>query len=369
MSSSVTIDHEKERDVRIGIRGTSTDSETVTGNEAEPESASYMLKYISLFALVAQNAMVILVMRFVRTRGGDMFMSTSAVVMSELLKLVSCLLIIFYQLGSVRRFLHHLHENIILQPGDCLKISVPSLVYTLQNNLLYIALSNLDAATFQVSYQLKILTTAIFSVIMLSKALSKVQWMSLVILFVGVSIVQLNPENSQKANSVGQQNRLLGFTAVFISCLMSGFAGVYFEKILKGTKQSLWLRNIQLSVLGFIMGMITMEIKEGDRLRVNGFFYGYDLWVWLVIILQSIGGLLVAIVVKYADNILKGFAASMAIVVSCIVSVFFFDFSLSFQFSFGASLVMLSTYLYGKYVPQASSVKHEDFVNGKVRPV
>jgi UDP-sugar transporter A1/2/3 len=76
-----------------------------------------MLKYLSLILLTAQNAMVILVMRYVRTRGGEMFMATSAVVMSEVLKFTSSLLIIFYQQGSVRRWLHHLHENIILQPG------------------------------------------------------------------------------------------------------------------------------------------------------------------------------------------------------------------------------------------------------------
>ncbi|KAL4226881.1 hypothetical protein ACF0H5_014859 [Mactra antiquata] len=359
MSNSVTIEHEKERDNLNMVRGTSSD---VSGTP-------YMLKYLSLIALTAQNAMVILVMRYVRTRGGEMFMATSAVVMSEILKFTSCLLIIFYQQGSVRRWLNHLHENIILQPGDCLKISVPSLVYTLQNNLLYIALSNLDAATFQVTYQLKILTTAIFSVIMLRKSLSSTQWIALVILFLGVSIVQLQPENAGQGQSEREQHPLLGLFAVLISCLMSGFAGVYFEKILKGTKQSVWLRNIQLGVLGTIIGLVTMEIKEGDKLREVGFFHGYDSWVWFGIILQSIGGLLVAVVVKYADNILKGFAASLAIVVSCLVSVFFFDFKMSFQFTIGASFVMLSIFLYGKYVPPPSTVKKTDIQNGKIRAI
>lgn len=55
------------------------------------------------------------------------------------------------QEGSVSRWLQHLNENIIQQPWDCLKISVPSVVYILQNNLLYLAVSNLEAATFQVS--------------------------------------------------------------------------------------------------------------------------------------------------------------------------------------------------------------------------
>ena len=41
-------------------------------------------------------------------------------------------------------------QNILQQPVDFLKISVPAIIYMVQNNLLYVALSNLDAAFFQV---------------------------------------------------------------------------------------------------------------------------------------------------------------------------------------------------------------------------
>ena len=82
----------------------------------------------------------------------------------------------------------------------------------------------------QVTYQLKILSTALFSVFMLSKNLVKLQWVSLVMLFAGVSIVQLQPTNllSNKTDSEKPQvaqNPILGLVAVIFSCLCSGFAG------------------------------------------------------------------------------------------------------------------------------------------------
>lgn len=115
-------------------------------------------------------------------------------------------------------------------------------------------------SVLQVSYQLKILTTALFSVAMLGKKLSPYQWFSLVLLMAGVAAVQVQPAPPPTDVNPGDEvpkrgNALVGMVAVLVSCLMSGFAGVYFEKILKGSVQSVWLRNVQLGFLGTILGM------------------------------------------------------------------------------------------------------------------
>jgi UDP-sugar transporter A1/2/3 len=54
----------------------------------------------------------------------------------------------------------------------------------------------------------------------------------------GVSTVQIQ-NAAKKAPSVStdahsEQSQLLGLVAVIVSCISSGFAGVYFERILKG---------------------------------------------------------------------------------------------------------------------------------------
>jgi UDP-sugar transporter A1/2/3 len=119
---------------------------------------------------------------------------------------------------------------------------------------------------------------------------------------------------------------------------------VYFEKILKGSDVSVWIRNIQLGLFGFL----TMYVSDGPDIKRKGFLFGYTYIVWIAITVQSAGGLIVALVVKYADNILKGFATSAAIIISCIISMVLFDFQLTLLFTFGTSLVIFSIFLYSK---------------------
>ena len=43
-----------------------------------------------------------------------------------------------------------LHETVIANYWDTLKVCIPSAIYVVQNNLLYLAATHLDVATFQV---------------------------------------------------------------------------------------------------------------------------------------------------------------------------------------------------------------------------
>ena len=44
-----------------------------------------------------------------------------------------------------------LHETIWVNKMDTLKVGIPSLIYLVQNNLLYVAAGNLDVATYQIT--------------------------------------------------------------------------------------------------------------------------------------------------------------------------------------------------------------------------
>ena len=81
--------------------------------------------------------------------------------------------------------------DILEKPIDMLKISLPGALFTVQNNLTFVALSFMDAASFQVMSQLKILTTALMSIVMLKTKLDKYKWISLFLLMFGVSIIEV----------------------------------------------------------------------------------------------------------------------------------------------------------------------------------
>ena len=99
--------------------------------------------------------------------------------------------------------------------------------------------------------------------------------------------------------------------------------------------------------------MIGSAWRDGERMRTNeGVFQGCGGGVLLVIALQAIGGLVVAVVLRYTSNVLKCFAISISICNCTVATTLIFEdnHSLSVSAILGVALVIGSTFLYSNAV-------------------
>merc|ERR1719181_1023606 len=114
--------------------------------------------------------------------------------------------------------------------------------------------------------------------------------------------------------------------------------------MLKRAGPSMWVRSTQLCIF---CGAVAFCFAWAEHTHSNEpFWYGFTWWTWAPIICESVGGVLTALVMKHADVVVKSFAIGLAIVVSTLLSFFFFGFTPSSGFACGAPLVIGSLFLY-----------------------
>ena len=393
-------------------------------------------KYTALTLMLLQNASFVLVMRYSRKQqensAAAQYNIGIVVTLQEAFKLVLCVAVLSLEPGG------SLHKGLapMTRPRELLRIAVPAVCFTLQNNILYVALSNLDPLIFQVTYQIKTLLTALFSVALLGKTLTRVQWLSQCLLMAGIVLVQMGDSQakpkvaaataasadsaatpSPPTAAAASRNVLLGLVAVLVAAVSSAFASVYFERLLKevsaprkpppqpvspadrmadspssaspigrgrensrdresgggerggggkddgidddgkpsGAKPtaSLWERNVELSAwtvpINLLLAMASASTGQSGGLLalLSSPLSGFESSTWAIIVVNGIGGLLVAAVIKYADNIWKGFATAGAIVLTGLLAPLLdLGPSPSVLLLGGASLVIGSIMLY-----------------------
>ena len=89
------------------------------------------------------------------------YLNSTAVTLSEFIKFASSILAIYAGANSSGAAVHTVVRALFGSPDQLLRVAVPSLLYTIQNNIIYTSLSHLDAVTFQITYQLKILAALV----------------------------------------------------------------------------------------------------------------------------------------------------------------------------------------------------------------
>ena len=75
----------------------------------------------------------------------------------------------------------------------------------------------------------------------------------------------------QAAVTTASQDQALGLMAVLTACFSSGFAGVYYEKLVKESSQpSLVIRNLQLGLFSLFFALAGMLINDWEAIYHGG---------------------------------------------------------------------------------------------------
>lgn len=332
-------------------------------------SSETTMKALAIVALILQNSGLALTMRLSRTKSSSVaYITSTAVLLSEAVKFILSWCIHIHQQRSSEEDLGpYLGVNggrelglrdMVEDVEGLASVAIPSALYVFQNNLQYIAMSSLPAAVYQVLVQMKLITAALLSKWYLKKDISVIQWISILVLTIGVIIVQSSIHSGVAGIIVPHTNLALGLTAVGLSCVTSGFAGVRLEKTLKNGKGTLWVRNIQISLVSMLFAAAACLFKDFDAIRTYGFFYGYNPLVWLVICIHAIGGILTSLVVKQTSNIAKGFTTGASIILTSLVSALVLkDVKLNWQFLIGTVVVCVSTSVYSTFQPKRKELQ------------
>lgn len=235
------------------------------------------------------------------------------------------------------------------------KMLILAAIYGAMNILSFVALRYIGAGEFTICAQLKILATAGFSVIILGTYVSWTKWRALALLVIGCISVASPVFDSKAAHQADNPLHLqmLGYIAVISEVLLSGFASIYFEKVVKSTTEvvTIWERNFQLGIYSVVLYAGCMAYE--GRPILEG-------WTWLTVIvsiLGATGGLLVAATLKYANSILKSFAASGAIVLATVLGHYFFNGPLDITTIVGGACVAIALANYTFDTAEAKSTE------------
>ena len=228
---------------------------------------------------------------------------------------------------------------------NSLTMLVPAAIYLAMNILGFMALQYIDAATFAVLAQMKVFTTAIFSVIILQRRLHWRKWRALALLTLGVVLISdaAMPKkahtSSNNSHHKAFRDYAIGIAASIGDVVLSGFCSIYFEKVLKSKSEifSVWDRNFQLAFWSILIYTpIMFHDSPGNP------FKGWTPMAGVCAAVGALGGVLVALSIKYADSILKTIATTGAIVFTTILNAFFLDGPWNLTIISGALMVMIA---------------------------
>eukprot|EP00873_Tetraselmis_striata_P012585 jgi/Tetstr1/432849/TSEL_022198.t1 len=297
---------------------------------------------------VALTCSVALITQGSKAGGADYGYNTMTVPFwSELLKLaLSAALLARENAGAER-------PTFVLRGANFGAAAVPALLYLITNNLNFVIIHEIGALSFQILNNFKIVTAAILFQLVMRRQLSGIQWRGVLLLTVGSMISQLK---DCAPGGFAMTGTRLGYALKAVNCTLTSFAGVYCEKFLKHSNDSIHFQNLQLYFWGSAfatLSLLASAARSGAGLEM--LWAGQNAFSVALIINYASVGLATAFVLKYLDNIAKNFAAVAAMFAAAFAAWALFDEALSLHLYIGLTICSMAADLYVRHASLAGA--------------
>tara|TARA_B110000208_G_scaffold28943_1_gene37978 strand:- start:116 stop:1243 length:1128 start_codon:yes stop_codon:yes gene_type:complete len=335
------------------------------------------VKALLIGLLCVQNALYSLLRRYSQGVLHEKWNGASTLLFGEVVKLcVATYMFTREPRGTLRGLLRTLRWQ------SAYKMFVPAAIYFVMNLLSFYALKRIDAGVFTVLGQLKVLTTAVFTTVLIKRPVSLRQWRALFLLVLGCVLVLYEASIEKQPGSksdVSLFGYVSGVGAMLIEVTLSGFASIWFEMVVKNKKQpkavggkktegggssssnledggsaspalvveaagppSIWALNFQLSTWSILMYFPRTLLVGGHGAGLHALFDGWTINALIVSLLGAAGGLLVALSIKYTDSLVKSLAVGGAIVLTTFFGWLYLDGKMDLPVWIGCGCVILS---------------------------
>lgn len=220
--------------------------------------------------------------------------------------------------------------------------ALPGLCFFVSNNCMMLIIQELGPSTYQITNNLKILSTGVLMWLLLGRRLTSLQWRALVLLLLGSVTAEITDSNQLRGS-------VFGYVLVVLNTFVAASGSVLSEKLLKSSNEgpatdSIHWQNMQLYFWGIICGVIPI-VWKGEVMK-NGLFVGFNSYTWAALVIMSFAGLTVSFILKYLDNIYKCFVSALSMLVVAIIHVSIEHETMPLRIIISIALVSLALELY-----------------------
>jgi len=301
-------------------------------------SSVHVQQLASFCTLVGVQSTAILLYKLCQVEGSYTFSPASNVALTEICKLALALSLHYgAQRHSTKGFFDGVSPKIVAHYFGL------SLLYTVNNQLSFYVLLYADPGALALGKSVSPYLCALL-LQLAGQLINRLQWVCVVIQCCAIAIIQYDICRNRGMLS-NEAYMLIGGATT-----LTAVTSVWNQLVIKGFEVPVNLQNAIMYTFGSVIACIfylqETKVAAQKHQPAIGFFEGYNMLAAMLVIFQAFHGLAVAFVYKYADAIVKNFAASSVVALLFIVSAYFFKAETNIHSWLSIVIVLTATYCY-----------------------